>query len=145
MGRQICANFLVKDLGIDWRWGAEWFEANLIDFDAVQNYCNWNYVVGVGFDVCAARRYFNVLKQSTTYDPNGDFVRLWLPSLERVETQFIHSPWAMSEAQQRESQCVLGKHYAQRCCELQTPPSKQRCYDKKKQQKKGTEKKKRAQ
>jgi len=129
--RQVTANFLVKDLGVDWRWGAEWFEANLIDFDAAQNYCNWCYVVGIGFDVCAARRYFNILKQAQTYDPNGDFVRLWLPCLEGVAKECVQTPWTMSAAQQRECGCVLGTHYAPPCQELKPPPSKKQCYNNK--------------
>ena len=68
--RQNVASFLVKDLGLDWTLGAEWFEANLLDYDPASNYGNWQYVAGVGNDPVAGR-YFNVIKQAIDYDPTG--------------------------------------------------------------------------
>ncbi len=79
-GRQNVASFLTKNLGIDWRWGAEWFESLLIDYDVCSNWGNWNYTAGVGNDA-RGFRYFNIPKQSKDYDPNGDYVKHWLPAL----------------------------------------------------------------
>ena len=76
-GRQIVASFLTKDLGVDWRWGAEWFEAHLIDHSAEVNWGNWAYSAGVGTDP-REDRYFNLRKQAAVYDPEGHFVRHWL-------------------------------------------------------------------
>ena len=76
-GRQNVASYLVKDLKQDWRRGASWFESQLLDYDPCSNWGNWMYVAGVGNDP-RENRYFNVRKQAQRYDPNGEFVRLWL-------------------------------------------------------------------
>ena len=100
-GRQNVASFLTKNLGIDWRMGAEWFESMLIDYDPCSNYGNWNYVAGVGNDA-RQFRWFNTLKQSANYDPDGAYVRHWLPELANVPAEHVHSPWTMSEAKREE-------------------------------------------
>ncbi len=76
-GRQNVASYLTKDLGIDWTWGAAYFESQLLDYDVCSNWGNWNYVAGVGNDP-REDRYFNIAKQASTYDPKGDYVRQWL-------------------------------------------------------------------
>lgn len=76
-GRQNVASFLVKDLKIDWRWGAAWFEHMLTDYDVCSNWGNWMYVAGVGNDP-REDRYFNVPRQAEKYDPKGEYVRHWL-------------------------------------------------------------------
>lgn len=76
-GRQNVASFLCKDLKIDWRWGASWFESQLIDYDVAINWCNWMYVAGVGNDA-RTNRYFNVNKQAEIYDKDGSYRKLWL-------------------------------------------------------------------
>jgi len=76
-GRQNVASYLVKDMKVDWRMGAAWFESMLIDYDPCSNYGNWMYVAGVGNDP-REDRYFNVKKQAERYDPEGEYVNLWL-------------------------------------------------------------------
>lgn len=76
-GRQNVASCLSKTLGIDWRWGAAWFESQLIDYDPCSNYGNWAYVAGVGNDPRGAYRVFNTSKQAEQYDPDGSFRRAW--------------------------------------------------------------------
>lgn len=76
-GRQIVASFLIHDLKADWLIGAEYFESMLIDYDPCSNYCNWNYLAGVGNDPLE-HRYFDPEKQSKTYDPEGKFAEYWL-------------------------------------------------------------------
>lgn len=76
-GRQNVASYLTKDLGIEWTWGASYFESQLIDYDVCSNWGNWNYVAGVGNDP-REDRYFNIEKQASMYDPNGDYVNLWI-------------------------------------------------------------------
>ncbi|MCS6989661.1 MAG: DASH family cryptochrome, partial [Chloroherpetonaceae bacterium] len=98
-GRQNVASFLVKDLKIDWRMGAEWFESLLIDYDVASNYGNWNYVAGVGNDP-REDRYFNPIRQATMYDPNGDYVRHWIPELKCVPAPLIHEPSKLSPMEQ---------------------------------------------
>ncbi|MEH0158293.1 DASH family cryptochrome [Limibacter armeniacum] len=76
-GRQNVASYLCKDLKVDWRWGAMWFESQLIDYDVCSNWGNWNYVAGVGNDP-REDRYFNVPGQAKKYDPDGSYVSYWL-------------------------------------------------------------------
>ncbi|XP_078176398.1 cryptochrome 3 isoform X2 [Carex rostrata] len=80
-GRQIVCSFLVRDMGIDWRMGAEWFETCLIDYDPASNYGNWTYGAGVGNDP-REDRYFSIPKQAKMYDPDGEYVSYWLPELK---------------------------------------------------------------
>lgn len=94
-GRQNAASFLAKTLQVDWRWGAQHFEKYLIDYDVESNWGNWNYVAGVGTD--PRDRVFNVVKQSYDYDPNGDYIRTWIPELSEFEGASILEPWNNSK------------------------------------------------
>jgi deoxyribodipyrimidine photo-lyase len=109
-GRQNVASFLTKNLGIDWRMGAEWFESLLIDYDVCSNWGNWNYTAGVGNDA-RGFRYFNIPKQANDYDPNGQYVKHWLPELSQVPARKVHEPWTLSAEEQRRSQLQLGVDY----------------------------------
>ncbi len=111
-GRQNVASFLTKNLGIDWRMGAEWFESLLIDYDVCSNWGNWNYTAGVGNDA-REFRYFNIPKQSKNYDPKGDYLRHWLPELRSIPGDLIHEPWKLSQDQQKEYGVILGVDYPQ--------------------------------
>ncbi len=111
-GRQNVASFLTKNLGIDWRMGAEWFESLLIDYDVCSNWGNWNYTAGVGNDA-REFRYFNIPKQSKTYDPQGDYLRAWLPELRKIPGDLIHEPWKLSQGQQKDYGVILGVDYPQ--------------------------------
>jgi len=91
-GRQNVASFLVKDLKLDWRMGAEWFESLLLDHDPCSNYGNWNYSAGIGCDPREDRK-FNVIKQALDYDRDGKFVKLWIPELKKVPADKVHFPW----------------------------------------------------
>ncbi|KAL5558282.1 hypothetical protein UlMin_034493 [Ulmus minor] len=90
-GRQIVCSFLVRDMGIDWRMGAEWFETCLLDYDPCSNYGNWTYGAGVGNDP-REDRYFSIPKQSQTYDPEGEYVSYWLPQLRSLPKERKHFP-----------------------------------------------------
>ena len=91
-GRQNVASFLAKDLGLDYRLGADFFEYHLLDYDHGSNWGNWAYVAGVGADP-RDDRWFNVLLQATRYDKRGGYVRHWLPELVTVDDRHIHWPW----------------------------------------------------
>lgn len=95
-GRQNVASFLAKTLRVDWRWGAAHFERHLVDYDPCSNWGNWQYVAGVGTD--PRDRTFNVVKQGKDYDPDGTFVRRWLPELEGIPDDQVHTPWMVPEA-----------------------------------------------
>ena len=109
-GRQNVASYLVKDLKLDWRQGAEYFEHQLIDYDVTSNWCNWNYVAGVGADA-REDRYFNILSQAQRYDPNGEYVKLWCPELKQLPAEVVHRPDTLSDQQQSAYDLRLGVNY----------------------------------
>lgn len=109
-GRQNVASFLTKNLGIDWRWGAQWFESQLMDYDVCSNWGNWAYAAGVGNDA-RGFRYFHLPKQARTYDPQGDYMRHWLPELRQLPGDRIHDPHRLSPEEQRRYHCRLGGDY----------------------------------
>lgn len=109
-GRQNVASFLIHDLKVNWQIGAEYFESLLIDYDPCSNYGNWNYVAGVGNDP-REDRYFNILLQAKRYDPNGEFVKLWIPELAEVPCQKIHRPDTLSMEEQKAVHVLLGADY----------------------------------
>ena len=80
--RQIVASCLVNELELDWRYGAAWFEEQLVDYDVASNYGNWQYQAGVGADP-KGPRHFNIEKQARQFDPDGDFVTRWRGNTEQ--------------------------------------------------------------
>uniref|UniRef100_A0A8D0FYP9 Cryptochrome DASH n=1 Tax=Sphenodon punctatus TaxID=8508 RepID=A0A8D0FYP9_SPHPU len=109
-GRQNVASFLTKDLGLDWRMGAEWFEYLLVDYDVCSNYGNWLYSAGIGNDPRENRK-FNMIKQGLDYDGSGDYVRLWVSELQCIKGGNIHTPWALSSAALSHAGVTLGETY----------------------------------
>ncbi len=109
-GRQNVASFLVKDLKVNWQMGAEYFESTLIDYDPCSNYGNWNYVAGIGNDP-RENRYFNILSQARRYDPEGAYVKHWLPELAALPPELIHQPDQLSKSQQERWQITPGRDY----------------------------------
>lgn len=84
--RQNVASYLAKHLDIDWRFGAEWYECCLIDYDLSSNWANWQYNAGQGNDPRGEGRVFNPVKQANDYDPNADYIKTWVPEVRAVET-----------------------------------------------------------
>jgi len=109
-GRQNVASFLVRDLQTDWRWGASWFESQLLDYDVCSNWGNWLYGAGVGNDP-RDNRYFNILKQASNYDSKGEYVKHWLPELSDVPAEQIHSVGLLNNEQQKRFGVRLGVDY----------------------------------
>jgi len=109
-GRQNVASFLVKDLGLDWRLGAEWFESQLLDHDVCSNYGNWNYAAGIGNDPRENRK-FNMIKQGMDYDGEGEFVRLWVEELRGIKGGKVHVPWTLSNGELEKAGVELGATY----------------------------------
>ncbi len=90
-GRQNVASFLVKDMLLDWRAGAAWFEHLLVDYDVASNWGNWAYQAGVGTDT--RERWFNVVEQSRRYDPHAAYISHWCPELAGLPPKERFSPW----------------------------------------------------
>jgi deoxyribodipyrimidine photo-lyase len=125
--RMITASFLVKNLMVDWRWGEAWFMQNLIDGDPAANNGGWQWTAGTGTDAAPYFRIFNPVTQSKNFDPQGDYIRRWLPELQNVPDKFIHAPWEMDKATQTESECVIGEDYPAPIIDLKF--SRQRALD----------------
>jgi deoxyribodipyrimidine photo-lyase len=91
--RMVVASFLIKDLHIGWLPGAEWFMERLRDGDLAQNHLNWQWVAGSGTDPAPYFRIFNPIRQSERFDPDGTYIRRYLPELTDVPLGHLHQPW----------------------------------------------------
>lgn len=129
-GRQNVASFLTKNLGIDWRWGAAYFEAMLIDYDVCSNWGNWNYTAGVGNDA-RGFRFFNITKQAKDYDPQGEYVKHWCPELAQVPASKVHEPWKLQSLEQQQFAVQLGVDYPNPVVDLfKSAAANERIYNK---------------
>ncbi|MDQ1153246.1 deoxyribodipyrimidine photo-lyase [Brevundimonas sp. SORGH_AS_0993] len=109
--RMIVASFLVKDLMVDWRRGAAWFHDSLVDADTASNIQNWQWVAGSGADAAPYFRIFNPVSQGETHDPDGHYVRRWVPELAPLPNRFIHAPWTAPTEILRQAGISLGHNY----------------------------------
>jgi deoxyribodipyrimidine photo-lyase len=110
--RLVVGSFLVKDMGIDWRWGERWFMRCLLDGDEANNNGNWQWIASVGVDPQSpSRRMFNPTLQLKKFDPDGSYVRRHVPELRRVPAEYLGEPWRMPRSLQRDVGCVIGKDY----------------------------------
>jgi deoxyribodipyrimidine photo-lyase len=91
--RMVTASFLVKDLGIDWRWGERYFALKLIDYEMASNTGGWQWAASTGCDAQPFFRIFNPVTQSERFDPDGEFIRQYLPQLASMGRKEIHAPW----------------------------------------------------
>lgn len=129
-GRMVVASFLVKDMNIDWRLGAEYFERNLLDFDASSNVGNWCWVAGVGCDF--RPRYFNPIKQGMDHDKEGKYVKQWIPELEKVPHNAIHLPYLLLGENEKKI-LKVPKHYSNKenlVCSVALPSALKRKFEK---------------
>jgi deoxyribodipyrimidine photo-lyase len=95
--RMVVASFLVKHLLIPWREGEKWFWDTLVDADIGNNAASWQWVAGSGADAAPYFRIFNPVLQGEKFDPDGTYVRKWVPELNNVPKAFVHSPWEIAE------------------------------------------------
>lgn len=109
--RMIAASFLIKHLLIDWRHGADWFWDTLLDADLANNSASWQWVAGSGADAAPYFRIFNPITQGQRYDPDGQYVRRWLPELAELSNADIHKPWAAPDGVLRAAGVRLGDNY----------------------------------
>jgi deoxyribodipyrimidine photo-lyase len=109
--RMVAASFLIKHLVIDWRKGEGWFWDTLCDADEANNVMNWQWVAGSGADASPWFRIFNPIAQGERYDPEGDYVRRWIPELAKLPAKHIHAPWTAPDALLKEAGVILGDTY----------------------------------
>ncbi|PYZ96874.1 deoxyribodipyrimidine photolyase [Alteribacter lacisalsi] len=109
--RMITASFLTKDFHIAWRKGEEYFQKKLIDYDQSSNIGGWQWAASVGTDAVPYFRVFNPTTQGKRFDPDGTFIRKYVPELKNVPAKYIHEPSKMPEGTQEESGCIIGRNY----------------------------------
>ncbi len=109
--RMITASFLIKDLLIDWRDGEAWFRDTLVDADPAANTANWQWVAGSGADASPFFRIFNPVLQGEKFDPEGGYVRAFVPELAKLDSKYIHRPFEAPDDVLKRAGIELGKHY----------------------------------
>lgn len=109
--RMVTASFLIKHLLIDWREGEKWFHDTLVDADPASNAASWQWVAGSGADASPYFRIFNPFTQGEKFDPNGDYVRKFVPELKRLPNKFLNRPWEAPALVLKEAGVELGGNY----------------------------------
>jgi deoxyribodipyrimidine photo-lyase len=115
--RMIAASFLIKDLLVDWTQGARWFWDTLVDADLASNTLGWQWVAGCGADAAPFFRIFNPTSQGTKFDPDGNYLRRWVPELAQLPNKWIHEPWNAPPQVLAAAGIKLGEHYPERLVE----------------------------
>jgi deoxyribodipyrimidine photo-lyase len=106
--RMVAGSFLTKDLHTHWKRGEAWFERELADADLANNNGGWQWVSGSGTDAAPYFRIFHPVLQSKKLDPEGAYIRRFVPELARVPAARIHEPWTMTAGEQRAAGCRVG-------------------------------------
>jgi len=109
--RMVVGSFLVKDLGLDWRWGERYFARHLNDFELASNNGGWQWVASSGCDAQPYFRIFNPVSQSEKFDPEGKFIRRYLPQLAGLSNKSIHAPWTAKPLELQAAGVELGRNY----------------------------------
>jgi deoxyribodipyrimidine photo-lyase len=109
--RMIAASFLTKHLLVDWREGEAHFRRHLVDGDIASNVGNWQWIAAVGVDAQPYFRIFNPSVQGERFDPDGTWVRHWVPELGGVPSRYVHRPWEMPPDVQLGARCRIGVDY----------------------------------
>lgn len=109
--RMIVASFLVKHLLIDWRWGERFFMQHLVDGDPAANNGGWQWTAGTGTDAAPYFRIFNPITQGQKFDPDGEYIRRWVPELANIPNKYIHTPWKMPTQIQHKANCLIEQDY----------------------------------
>jgi deoxyribodipyrimidine photo-lyase len=109
--RMIVASFLTKDLLIDWRWGEQYFMRQLVDGDPAANNGGWQWAAGTGTDAQPYFRIFNPTSQGRKFDPQGAYVRRYVPELATLPDRAIHEPWKLGQQEQQQYGVRIGHDY----------------------------------
>lgn len=117
--RMIVASFLTKNLGIHWLQGARWFWDTLVDADCANNSFGWQWCAGSGTDAAPYFRIFNPVRQSQRFDPQGEYIRRWLPELSLLPNKYLNAPWEADMSVLLNAEIRLGKTYPKPIVDLQ--------------------------
>jgi deoxyribodipyrimidine photo-lyase len=107
----IVGSFLVKNLMTHWKYGQEWFWDTLLDADIASNSASWQWVAGTGADAAPYFRIFNPVTQSKKFDPNGDYIKKYVPELRNIPIKYIHLPSELESDSLNSYGVKLGHHY----------------------------------
>ena len=116
--RMIVGSFLVKNLLLHWHHGQEWFWDTLLDADLANNSASWQWVSGSGADAAPYFRIFNPVTQGEKFDPNGDYIKQFIPELRNLNGKFLYSPWEAPENVLQSAGIELGKNYPEPIVDL---------------------------
>ncbi len=116
--RMIVASLLSKNLLIPWQQGAQWFWDTLVDADLANNTMGWQWTAGCGADAAPFFRIFNPVRQGERFDPDGRYVRRWVPELQALPDKWIHQPWEAPQQVLEQAEVVLGKTYPEPMVDL---------------------------
>ncbi len=117
--RMIAASLLTKNLLIPWQQGAKWFWDTLVDADLANNTMGWQWTAGCGADAAPFFRIFNPVRQGQRFDPDGSYVRTWIPELASLPEKWIHQPWEAPSELLADANFKLGEHYPYAIVDLQ--------------------------
>ncbi|MFT6835983.1 MAG: deoxyribodipyrimidine photo-lyase [Francisellaceae bacterium] len=109
--RMVCASFLVKNCFVDWRLGSKWFWNCLLDADLANNSAGWQWVAGTGADASPYHRIFNPVRQSMRFDPEGIYIRKYIPEIAGLPTKYLFEPWSAPKDILEENNVSLGQTY----------------------------------
>ena len=109
--RMIVGSFLVKNLLLHWHHGQEWFWETLVDADLANNSASWQWVSGSGADAAPYFRIFNPVTQGEKFDPNGEYIKHYIPELKNLNGKFLYAPWEAPESVLEAAGIELGKNY----------------------------------
>ncbi len=118
--RMIVASFLVKNQLQHWIHGARWFWDTLVDADLASNSASWQWVAGCGADAAPYFRIFNPVTQGEKFDPEGDYIRQYVPELSTLPNRYIHKPWEAPQEALQQAGITLGKEYPAPILDLKT-------------------------
>ena len=125
--RMIVASLLTKNLLLPWQAGSRWFWDTLVDADLASNTLGWQWTAGCGADAAPYFRVFNPVLQGEKFDPDGEYVRRWVPALSAVPNKWIHRPWEAPDGVLAEAGVALGRDYPHPIVDLKA--SRQRALD----------------
>ena len=116
--RMIVGSFLCKNLLLHWIEGEKWFFDTLVDADLGSNSAGWQWIAGCGADAAPYFRVFNPVLQGLKFDPDGTYVKKYVPEISSLPLQFIHKPWEMNLEEQNKYKCLIGKDYPEPIVDL---------------------------
>ena len=122
--RMITASFLIKNLLIDWRQGAQWFWDCLVDADLASNSASWQWVAGCGTDASPYYRIFNPITQGEKFDASGEYTKRFIPELKDLPNKYLFRPWEAPESVLKKANIVLGDTYPKPIVDIKTSRTK---------------------